>query len=445
MSIILYETLDSDMISYTTDSPTPDIMISEATVEQNIDPNSLMVDVEAIHAMPHSTRNYTRYTEKCLKNSVPFWTKPYNRPLIKHHNEEDGDIIGRVINASYKTTDTLSKTPALVLTVNIPGEQAKADVKNGINQTVSIGVIAKDVRCSICGKQIELDSEGHVISCEHRKGHTYGKETAFWDIYSMEPKEVSYVIVPSDIFACNISSYPATKSRPQKVNENYKEEGKIEDMEIKEMETKLKAAEDRASSLEAGFKVLTESKESLELKVKEASVQVEDITKKLSTAESINTELTKKIETLEAANAELTKKVSDLNSVQEELQNKVTEESKIREGLETELTCTKVSLKESLIDTLQALRKVGGKAELDRENLKNREESSIRDSIADLKLEMQESGDQKQVPGSIKSPALSEEADSAGNVSVKETHESSNVDLKAGLENIFMAIAGAHK
>lgn len=443
MSIILYETLDTCTLSYDS-TPAPDIMISEASVEQNIDPNSLMVDIEAIHAMPHATRNYTRYTEKCLKNSVPFWTKPYNRPLIKHHNEKNGDIIGRVIDASYKTRDTLSNTPALMLTVNIPGEQAKADVKNGINQTVSIGVIAEDVRCSICGKQIELDSSGNVISCEHQKGHVYGKETAFWDIHSMEPKEVSYVIVPSDMFAGNVKSYPATKSKPPRVSESYKEEGKIEDMDIKEMETKLKAAEEKASNLEAGFKAITETKENLELQVKETTEHVNSVTEKLATSEASNSELTKKIETLEAANAELKTKVSDLSAAKTDLEAKSTEELKMREGLETELASVKITLKESLIDTLQALRKASGKAELNREQLKNREESSIRDSIADIKLEMEESVT-PQTPGSIKSPALAEEAEDTDKNTVKEGSDTNSIDLKAGLENIFMAIAGARK
>lgn len=443
MSIVLYETLDTCALSYDS-TPVPDITISEASVEQNIDPNSLMVDIEAIHAMPHATRNYTRYTEKCLKSSVPLWTKPYNRPLIKHHNEKNGDIIGRVIDASYKAKDTLSNTPALMLTVNIPGEQAKADVKNGINQTVSIGVVAEDVRCSVCGKQIELDSNGNVISCEHQKGHVYGGETAFWDIYSMEPKEVSYVIVPSDIFAGNVKSYPATKNKPTKVNESYKEEWEIVNMDIKEMETKLKAAEDKAANLEAGFKALTETKESLELQIKEATTRADDAKEKLTTSESVNSELTKKIETLEAANSELTTKVSDLTNVKTDLETKAAEEVKMREGLETELASIKVALKESLIDTLQALRKVSGKAELNREQLKNREESSIRDSIADLKLEMQESVN-TQAPGSIKSPALSEEAEDTDKVTVKEHDNTGNVDLKAGLENIFMAIAGARR
>lgn len=90
-----------------------------------IEPDSLMVDVEGIHAYPYATRNFTRYMPKCLKNSIPSWTKPYRKPVIKHHNEENGETIGRIINVKYKESNTLSNTPALVFTINIPNEQAK--------------------------------------------------------------------------------------------------------------------------------------------------------------------------------------------------------------------------------------------------------------------------------------------------------------------------------
>ena len=436
------------------------INVSEAVAENNIAPDSLMVDIEAIHAMPHATRNYTRYSERCLKNSVPGWTKPYPRPLIKHHNEKDGDIIGRVVSAEYKTRDTFSNTPALLLTVNVPGEQAKADVKNGINRTVSIGVIAEDVRCSICGKQVELDDEGNVISCEHQRGHVYGKETAYWDIHSMEPKEVSYVIVPSDMFAGNVRSYPAIKAAPPKVTESFDSnieninttgKGESDNMDIKEMEAKVQAAEKKATDLEAGLKAMTESKGALDAKVKELTDAAAESTKKIEATEKANAELTAKIEALEAAKAELETKVNDMAEAAKAQEEKSAEELKMKEGLEAELSSTKVALKESLIDNLQALRKLTGKGELDADKLKNREESSIRDSIDDLKLEMAESSSESThvdlpAPGSVQNPSMTEEAgETPEGKSMKESADTGNVDLKAGLENIFMAVARAHR
>ena len=446
MAIILYETLDGNFQFSNTDDSVSDINISEAAVEQNIDPNSLMVDVEAIHAMPHYTRNYTRYTEKCLKNSIPGWTKPYNKPLITHHNEKNGDIIGRVIGASYKTNDTFSKTPALVLTVNIPGEKDKADIKNGINQTVSIGVIADDVRCSICGKPVELDSDGSVISCEHQKGHIYGKETAFWDIHSMQPKEVSYVIVPSDIFAGNVRSYPATKSKPS-VSESYEKEGMIESMDIKEMEEKLKTAEEKAVNFETSFKAVSATKDNLEQQVKEAADKNNSLQEQVNKLISEKDDLKKKVELLEADKISLQTKVSDFDISKKDLEEKLSEEQKMREELETELASVKISLKESLIDNLQVLRSVGGKVALDESLLRNREESSIRDSIADLKLELKEkTNEAPKTPGTVENPGLVEEAKDSTSISLKEQKGDGGIsDLRAGLETIFMAVAGSRK
>lgn len=456
VSIIINEYLDGNggiSHNFTEGLFSDSVNITEASApEQNIDPNSLMVDIEAIHAMPHATRNYTRYTDKCLKNSIPQWTKPYSRPLIKHHNEKNGDIIGRVVGASYKTRDTFSNTPALVLTVNVPQEQAKTDIKNGINQTVSIGIIAHDVRCSICGKQIELDDDGNVISCGHQKGRVYNKETAYWDVHAMEPKEVSYVIVPSDMFAGNIRSYPATKSSPSKLSETSVTEslddtvkGEIENMDMKEMEAKLQAAEEKISSLTAGLKVITESKDSLDNQVKVLNTSLEEANKKVAVSEAEVVTLKNKLETLTAEKTALETKVSDLQEAAKEQESKASDETKMREGLEAELTATKAVLKESLINNLQALRKIAGKKELEESVLQNREEASIRDSIEDLKLEISEKTAEPKhadLPAQVTSPALAEEAEEDNK---KDIQESAPVDLKAGLESIFMAVAGAHR
>lgn len=452
MSIEIHEYLDGNgsMGNFVETHTNIPINLTEANAETNIDPNSLMVDIEAIHAIPHATRNYTRYTESCLKNSVKGWTKPYPRPLIKHHDEKNGDIIGRVIAAEYKTSDTFSNTPALLLTVNIPNEQAKADVKNGINRTVSIGVIAKDVRCSICGKQIELDEDRHNIGCEHQRGHIYGKETAYWDIHSMEPKEVSYVIVPSDMFAGNVRSYPASKSvravteSYEDINTETKTEGEIHNMDIKEMESKLETSNKKISDLEAGLQAMTESKATLDTKVKELEESLKDSTKKIETAEKTNSDLTEKINSLTADKTALETKVNDMTESAKEQESKMSDEIKMREGLEAELASTKEELKKSLIENLQALRKLTGKKELDAEKLNAREEASIRDSIEDLKAEMAESVEKKDLPAPVSNPSLAEDTEE-DKKDVKESEDDGNVDLKAGLENLFMTVARAHR
>lgn len=85
-----------------------------------------------------------------------------------HHNEKDGQIIGRVHSVEYTEVDTRGDTPALIFTVNVGDEDGKKGIKNGTLSTVSIGVIAHELRCSICGTN--LAEEG---LCEHEKGEYY--------------------------------------------------------------------------------------------------------------------------------------------------------------------------------------------------------------------------------------------------------------------------------
>ena len=189
------------------------INLSEGYTQTYVDKDSLMVDIEAIHSI--ITRNDTLYTEKCIKDSIPYWTAPYERPVIMHHNEKDGKIIGRVKAANYIEKSERSGTAALELIANIGDEEGKKGIKNGTLATVSIGAIAHDIRCSICGTN--LVEEG---MCEHDKGEIYDGKRCYWIVNKIEPKEVSYVIVPSDIYAHNTRVYDAVKKNKNEVNES---------------------------------------------------------------------------------------------------------------------------------------------------------------------------------------------------------------------------------
>ena len=212
MAIEIKEYVGHEFVSVN-HTPTKLKNMTESSVETYIDENSLMVDIEAIHS--RVTRNNTYYSPECLKDSVPYWTNPYERPVIMHHNEKDGVIIGRVKSVEYKEAETRTGTPALVFTANIGDEEGKKGIKNGTLSTVSIGVIAHDLRCSICGTN--LAEEG---LCEHEKGETYDGKLCYWIINKMEPKEVSYVIVPSDIYAHNLRVYEAIKKKKSEVKES---------------------------------------------------------------------------------------------------------------------------------------------------------------------------------------------------------------------------------
>ena len=397
--------------------------LTEATIETNvsdeaIDPNSLMVEIEGIHAYPHATRNFTRYMPKCLKNSISLWTTPYRRPLIKHHNEENGEIIGRICAAEYKTSKTLSGTPALVFTVNIPGEEAKKDVKNGILSTASIGVMAYDVRCSICGTHLEDGDE-----CEHERGREYTvngkKEVCYWDVYSMEPKELSYVIVPSDIYAKNIKIYPATNSRNKPIiKESLNNKGVKMMPNNDDLEKELKEAKDKIAKLEQDIKDLTEDKTNSENKISE----------------------------LTETNSKLAKQVADLNEAKNKLEEEKQEELHLREGVENALAEAKKETREYMVHTLQAMRQAIGKEALADEMIKNRTVDSIKDSICDLKEEFNLKTSKKNPVNSLPNPDNLKNPTLANNKPVKEKKEkqNSNIDLEEGLKNIVGSLFNTH-
>ena len=425
MAIIIQEYTGNNNISIVEDykhlhSHSVDTQESLSINEANtIDPNSIMVEIEGIHAYPHATRNFTRYMPKCLKASIESWTKPYNRPLIKHHNATNGETIGRIIDVQYKTNKTLSGTPALLFTVNVPDEKAKTEIKNGLLSTTSIGIIANDVRCSICGQHVENGEE-----CIHEKGEIYTlpngeKAVCCWDIYEMEAKELSYVIVPSDIYAKTVNIYPATSSgnRTKQIKESV-DDNLITQKGDKQMDNKVAELEKQLGEAKESIKQLKESVSSLEKEKEETDKKI--------------TALTEKKETL-------TKQIKELKEAQEN-------EVQLKEGAENALAETKLELRNTIVENLQYLRMLSGKEALDEEMLKARTSDSIKDSIIDLKEELDTKNKKVDVtnlptPGSVKNPANINEGKTDKDINktknkIKEEKVNS-IDVQESLENVL--------
>ena len=401
-----------------------------AQPKANVDalaPNSLMVEIEGLHAAPFATGNYTRYTAKALKASIPSWTSPYRRPLLKHHNEDNGEPIGRVISAEYVTKNTRSGTPALKFLVNVPDKDAIEGVKNGLLLTTSVGVTAYEVKCSICGAHITNAEEGCPNG--HNRGDTYEGETCYWDIENFRAKEISYVDVPSDMYAKNLNYYPAVEKRGS--------------------ETQIKESLDDKLATKKG-------EEQMEEKLKEAEAKIADFEKKVADlAEEKKASESKAVELEESVKA-LNEKITELEKTNAELKESLDESVKLKETLESEIANTKAELKESVTDTFLTLREALGRKVADVETIKARSLDSLKDSIVDMKesftaqanskaVEMKESqqkddegvqgGKVADLANSIKNPAA---------VDVKESEQVTNsVDLKAGLQNIFSSVMAA--
>lgn len=423
MAMMIKEQIDKDFLSIV-DGFNQYLDLSEAAGSSVIDPNSIMVEIEGIHAAPFATRNYTRYTPNCLKKSVASWTNPYRRPLIKHHNEEDGEIIGRICEAKYITKNTRSETPALLFTVNIPGEQAKADVKSGLLETTSIGVIAHSVKCSICGQEL-----ANGETCEHERGAIYNGETCYWDIHEMEAKELSYVIVPSDMYAKNIDIYPATASN-----------------------SKVKAfAESLNQDLNLTKGDITDMPEDLKVKLQESEAKVTALTQEVTELKEAATQTSEKIAELEKTNSDLTtvkesleQELEGLKTEKDDLTQKMTEAAQMREGLEAQVAEVKAELKEALVQNFVTMREALGHSDVDVEAVKNRSEESIKDSISDLSKDFKESlikkdKDISNLGNTLQNPSLKESEDK------KDVKEVETVDLKEQFYNIFSDILNTHK
>ena len=423
MAMMIKEQIDKDFLSIV-DGFNQHLDLSEAAGSSVIDPNSIMVEIEGIHAAPFATRNYTRYTPNCLKKSVASWTNPYRRPLIKHHNEEDGEIIGRICEAKYITKNTRSETPALLFTVNIPGEQAKADVKSGLLETTSIGVIAHSVKCSICGQEL-----ANGETCEHERGAIYNGETCYWDIHEIEAKELSYVIVPSDMYAKNIDIYPATASN-----------------------SKVKTfAESLNQDLNLTKGDITDMPEDLKVKLQESEAKVTALTQEVTELKEAATQTSEKIAELEKTNSDLTtvkesleQELEGLKTEKDDLTQKMTEAAQMREGLEAQVAEVKAELKEALVQNFVTMREALGHSDVDVEAVKNRSEESIKDSISDLSKDFKESlikkdKDISNLGNTLQNPSLKESEEK------KDVKEVETVDLKEQFYNIFSDILNTHK
>ena len=456
-----------------------------------ISKDSIIQFIEGIHAGP--TRNFTWYTEQALEDSVPTWTKPYQRPLIMHHNEKDGKTIGRILNAEYVTRNTRSGTPALSFVCNVPDKDGKEQILDGRLKTVSIGVIAHDVRCSICGEQIELDEYGSSV-CGHDRGASYEGETCYWMIYKMEAKELSYVIVPSDIYAHNTKTmkpedYLKTTKAKKDLKENAQDnlnlnegvtnmsvekqnlqEGQVIDETVKDGEEIAKTekpetkeepakkdkeekaeepkeeAKDSEETKESKEKkedkeeATKESKESKEEEVDPKDKEIEELKAKIEKIETEKEAVTKDLVNLKKELEDAVKKVEEitveLNSKEDELKKEI----ELKEAVETELANAKLEIRESKENELNSLRRSLNKPVLVKEALTARSDESLRDAICDLKEELEGISNLKNIQEANDPTIVKEENEKNNKSNVKESNTVGNINVEEGLADIFSSM-----
>ena len=420
-----------------------------------ISKDSIIQLIEGIHVGP--TRNFTWYMNEALISSIPSWTKPYQRPLIMHHNETDGKIIGRILSANHKTQDTRSGTPALEFVCNVPDKEGIEQIKDGRLKTVSIGVIAHDVRCSICGQQVELDEDGYP-ECGHFKGGVYDNEVCYWKIYKMEAKELSYVIVPSDIYAHNIKTIPASEYNKTHIKENLEKgvainmseqvkdvkEGQVKSQVIDEEVKKGEGAvatepkvEDQPKEPEVKDEPKEEPKKEEEPKVDPKDEKIKELEEKIKVLEAEKEAVSKE---LLKVKEELNKSVAKVEEVLEQLtakEKEVEQEVALKESVENELAKVKVEIREAKESEFNTLRQALNKEIVAKEALSSRSDDSLMDAIMDLREEMGGVRKLKTIQEAANPTLDSEKIKNNTVTNVKESKTVGNMNLEEGLKDIF--------
>lgn len=433
-----------------------DLNLTESyTVETYIDEDSLMVDMEALHSV--ITRNDTLYTPECIKKSIPLWTQPYERPVIMHHDDEAGITIGRVKAAKYIDHSERSNTPALELTVNIGEENGKKGIKNGTLATVSVGVIAHEAKCSICGQNL---AEGF---CEHEKGEVYEGKRCYWIITDIEPKEVSYVIVPSDIYAHNTRIYDAVNKKKinKEVNESMsnifddliKEHGLNNKVTDLTEGTQIDEKVPDTTKVNPTEKPEEDKKEEKEDKIEKVENNKEDSNKedkkednKFKTKDELNKELEdntkeKEIENLKAEIQKLNAKIEELTAANAKLEKQANSEKTLKESAEAKLIEYKKKEKLALVESVNSLREQLELPKQEVDILMENTEESLTSTIKNLKEFVEVKNKPSNKLTMIESPiSVSDEKDNTNKNkldNVKESVNTSNKDFEKDLIGIF--------
>ena len=355
--------------------------------------------IEALHCYPHATGNFTRYMSQACKASLQEWTEPYERPTIMYHNDYDGVVNGRIKNA-YMGTSELSGTDCLMLEASAPEWKTRDGIMSGILKTVSVGVSGTDVRCSICGAQL---SEGEF--CEHIRGNVYDGQTCYWDVYEFIPKELSYVIVPSDKYAQVVGVITADYAEESEGTTCDSTRKTVFNLTNKECQKS-----DKTLDMREGLTDDIKQKE-----INDSNMDEKD--KKMAEALKMNENLQTSITALQNDKVSLTEQLAEVTKEKVSLQEdnktlkeqiaakdlEITQQKELREAQEKENEKLQKEMKVSLVETLTALREKANKSKI--EKLEERSLDSLRDSINDLKeeLKVQQLQDAK-----IENPTLDE-------------------------------------
>jgi len=336
----------------------------------NNDNKKFIATIEGIHVT--TTGNNTEYTESELKGSpsnltgVHSWTKPYNNPVLTHHNQRSGEPIGRVIEAKYSNS-TISGKPGIVLKANITDEEAIEKIQDGRYKTVSVGGNVAHAECSICGT--DWVTEGW---CEHTPGQVYEGEEMSLIMRDITFVEVSFVNVPADEYA-NVIAYDAIEDSNEDTTYESRYNSKTafrEDVfsEGQGGNNNNMEGKNNTSTIEEKLELREEKIDLLESKLKDKNSKIEEL-------EENNKDLSDKNDILE----------NDIENYQEEIQE-LNEKNKKLKDEQVEFLVEKIIDKKFELERISEDISDEQKEDI-RENLSAKSRESLKDILEDLKYE----------------------------------------------------------
>lgn len=316
-------------------------------------------------------KNYYFYTKDSVENTAaPSWLEPYGKPVLTNH-DEDCSPLGRVQDFYLGTANSNGEPKKYVgIEVDIADEEGQQKVLDGRYFTVSVGSRANTVTCSECGQLINEDG-----LCDHVKGSLNDKgDPIYWIIDLDEYKEVSFVNVPADPYACieeiNLGDgwikYQDFMSNRDKILSSLKLEDKL-------MIKSLKDSEQTPAAKEAPAPVVAPEVPAVD-PVQDPAPETQ--TDKVAELESKVTEIS---DSLAKAKTEIADKDAEIQNLKDEFSKKDTilkeREAEIARHLD-KIASIEKNYKDSLIDNI-----------VDRSNVAQEEVDTVRTKLAGRTIE----------------------------------------------------------
>lgn len=161
-------------------------------------------------------RDSERFTVSALHELAKLFV---GKTGIFDHNMKGKDQTARIysaeviVDSSRKTADGEDYTYIKAKAYMVRTEKNKdliAEIDAGIKKETSVGCCVREIRCSICGRDIKTEG------CEHQKGKLYGGKTCCYLLSEpTDAYEWSFVAVPAQKNAGVIKSFTPAQGNAQ--------------------------------------------------------------------------------------------------------------------------------------------------------------------------------------------------------------------------------------